>query len=93
MPTGKTVKALITLIALTSANSAPSLSQQPPACLAAADSSQEHTQSKGIIVYRSSREEASQVAAVAQAPQAPPEIWTDQGTATDIPEEEWMLVP
>ena len=84
MPKGKILKALMAVTTFTSANSAPSLSQQSSAYLAAAESSHEHALSKGITVYRSSREEASQIAPVAQAP---PEIWTDQGTAVDIPEE------
>lgn len=54
------------------------------------DPSLEHVLPNGITVYGSSPEEASQIASVAMEF---PEIWTDQGTTVDIPEEEWMPIP
>lgn len=54
------------------------------------DPAHEHVLSNGITIYGSTQEEAFQIAAVAMEF---PEIWTDQGTTVDIPEEEWMPIP
>ena len=53
------------------------------------DPNLEHVLPSGITIY-GNQEEASQIAAVAQEF---PEIWTDQGTTVDIPEDEWMPIP
>lgn len=53
------------------------------------DPNLEHVMPNGITVY-GTPEVASQIASVAEEF---PEIWQDQGTTVNIPEEEWMPIP
>ena len=55
----------------------------------AIDPALEHVLPNGITIYGTPNVAAS-IAAVASEY---PEIWTDQGTTVDIPEEEWMPIP
>ena len=53
------------------------------------DPNLEHVMANGITVY-GTPDVATQIASVAEEF---PEIWEDQGTTVDVPEEEWMPIP
>lgn len=53
------------------------------------DPALEHVMPNGVTIY-GTPDVAAAIAAVANDY---PEIWTDQGTTVDIPEEEWMPIP
>ena len=66
-----------------------SADMQPSAASVSIDPALEHVLPNGITIY-GTHEVAAAIANVASEY---PEIWTDQGTTVDIPENEWMPIP